>query len=77
MKIAARRALAWLGDRQHFGADDHARGGQVVVSPHFAVGPRPWCRVSSSYGGAFCGLALLRELRAQAAGTPVTESSKN
>jgi rhamnogalacturonyl hydrolase YesR len=62
---AARRALGWLLDHQEFGDDPRARGGLVSVSPHSAVGPRPWFRVSSTYGTAFFGLALLEELRLQ------------
>lgn len=64
---AARRALGWLLDQQDFGADPRARGGLVAVSPHSAVGIRPWFRVSSTYGTAFFGLALLEELRLQQA----------
>jgi hypothetical protein len=62
---AARRALGWLLDRQDFGPDPRARGGLVAVSPHSAVGIRPWFRVTSTYGTAFLGLALLEELRLQ------------
>ena len=62
---AARRALGWLLDQQDAGGDPRARGGLVTVSPHSAVGIRPWFRVSSTYGTAFCGLALLEELRMQ------------
>lgn len=65
---AARRALGWLLDHQDTGGDPRARGGLVTVSPHSAVGIRPWFRVSSTYGTAFFGLALLEELRMQPAG---------
>lgn len=58
----ARRALRWLLDQQYFGDDERARGGHVTVSPHSAVGPRPWFRVTCVYGSAFFGLAILREL---------------
>lgn len=64
---AARRALGWLLEQQYFGDDAFARGGHIEVSPHSAVGPRPWFRVTAGYGGAFFGLALLEELRVQAA----------
>lgn len=62
---AARRALAWLVEQQYPGPDTNAAGGHVAVSPHSAVGYRPWFRVTSSYGSAFFGLALLEELRLQ------------
>ncbi|MDO8736119.1 MAG: hypothetical protein Q7K29_03450 [Thermoleophilia bacterium] len=68
---AARRALGWLLDRQNFGDDSRARGGLVAVSPHSAVGIRPWFRVSSTYGAAFFGLAVLEELRLQERTAPV------
>lgn len=74
---AARRALAWLLDQQYFGDDERARGGHVEVSPHSAVGPRPWFRVASTYGGAFFGLALLKELQVQVGTMPTTKPSKS
>jgi rhamnogalacturonyl hydrolase YesR len=62
---AARRALAWLLDEQYFGEDQLAHGGHITVSPHSAVGYRPWYRVTCTYGAAFYGLALLEELKLQ------------
>lgn len=70
---AARRALGWLLDHQDFGDDPRARGGLAAVSPHSAVGIRPWFRVTSTYGTAFFGLALLEELRVQQTGQPTKE----
>jgi rhamnogalacturonyl hydrolase YesR len=62
---AARRALRWLLDQQYAGEDELARGGHITVSPHSAVGYRPWYRVTCTYGAAFYGLALLEELKLQ------------
>jgi rhamnogalacturonyl hydrolase YesR len=74
---AARRALAWLLDEQEFGEDPHARGGHVTVSPHSAVGYRPWYRVTCTYGAAFYGLALLQELEVQASAIESTGEALN
>jgi len=63
---AARRALNWLLEEQYFGEDPHAYGGHLAVSPHSAVGYRPWFRVACSYGSAYFGMAVLEELRLQA-----------
>jgi rhamnogalacturonyl hydrolase YesR len=60
---AARKALAWCLNHQYTGADREASGSLVGVSPHSAVGYRPWFRVSCTYASGFFGLAALEELK--------------
>jgi hypothetical protein len=62
---AARRALEWCVTNQYAGTDQEARGGLVGVSPHSAVGYRPWFRVACTYASGFFGLAVLEELKLQ------------
>jgi hypothetical protein len=60
---AARRALIWCLNHQYAGPDREAHGSLVGVSPHSAVGYRPWFRVSCTYASGFFGLATLEELK--------------
>ena len=60
---AARRALRWCIDQQYTGPDMEAHGSIVGVSPHSAVGYRPWFRVACVYTSGFFGLAVLEELK--------------
>ena len=60
---AARRALRWCIEQQYSGGDMEAHGSLVGVSPHSAVGYRPWFRVACAYTSGFFGLAVLEELK--------------
>lgn len=62
---AARRALEWCVNHQYAGPDPDAHGGLVGVSPHSAVGYRPWFRVACTYASGFFGLAAIEELKLQ------------
>lgn len=59
----SRRALRWCLDKQYTGPDPEAHGGLPGVSPHSAVGYRPFFRVSCAYGAGFFGLAVAEELK--------------
>ena len=63
---AARKALEWCVNNQYAGPDAEAHGGLIGVSPHSAVGYRPWFRVACTYASGFFGLATLEELKLQA-----------
>ena len=58
----SRRALRWCLDNQYTGPDPEAHGALIGVSPHSAVGYRPWFRVACTYASGFFGLAVLDEL---------------
>jgi rhamnogalacturonyl hydrolase YesR len=62
---AARKALEWCLNHQYTGLDIEAQGSLVGMSPHSAVGYRPWFRVSCTYASGFFGLAALEELQIQ------------
>jgi hypothetical protein len=60
--VRPRRALRRRLDNQYRGPDPEAHGAVIGVSPHSAVGYRPWFRVSCAYTSGFFGLAVLEEL---------------
>lgn len=62
---AARRALEWCLRNQYTGPDPEAHGSLIGISPHSAVGYRPYFPVACTYASGFFGLAVIEELRVQ------------
>ena len=65
----ARRALSWCIANQYRGPDPQAHGGIVGMTEHSAVGAghRAWFKISCAYTVAFASLAMIEELKVQAA----------